>query len=185
MSHMPGHVAKGAILEKLDNLSRNTTEFPNFYNILKGLKPGNPDLIYVGKFFKLLTDDEAKHLEEHWFEYWWEQHQPVKPVLHLGLLKACQLALAGATPKPLDCYWICAGTCLEVVPCESKELVTVLILTPPPPISGFGATFGPLEKIWVAKHLQMGVAAGEVPDPNYPLTHGVDLVQIKRANGVS
>jgi hypothetical protein len=109
----------------------------------------------------------------------------VKPVLHLGLLQACDQALAGTIPKPLDCYWVCAGSYLEVVPCESKEQVTVLILTPPPPISGFGATFGPLENIWVARHLSVGVAPGEVPDANYPTTHGIDVVRIKRATGIS
>ena len=166
MGAMPGHVAKGPILKRIDKfsdydeLSDNKTRFEDAIAELKT----NPDLIYLGKKYGILEDSkEEDHVKKLWFQNWWPEHQPLAPVARAGLLKA--MTLSHDTSKPLDCYWVCAGTHFELVTTVSAKQVTLLILTPPPPVSFANFQYDGYDPIWVTKHASVGVCDGEVEEP--------------------
>ena len=136
----------------------------------------------------LLSYHELRHLTRHWLPEagddakdpgagWWPQHRPLWPVLRRGLAHACRLSLTHAPPPevcPLDFYWVAAGTEVQVVSCLATEhrtlpwderpvrrQVTVLILTPPPPVSRRAVAFDEsrVDWIWAVRH--GAVAPGE------------------------
>lgn len=168
MGVMPANVAKGPILKRIDELSNDKTRFQNAFTELQT----NPDLIFLGKKYDILKPDplgkpkEEDHVKKLWFQNWWLQHQPLAPVARAGLLKAMELSINES--KPLDCYWVCAGTHFELVTTLSEKQVTLLVLTPPPPVSyaNFKYNKAPDEydPIWVTKHASVGVCDGEVAE---------------------
>ncbi len=164
MGVMPANVAKGPILERIDELSNDKTRFEEAFAELKT----NSNLIDMGLKYQILKQPkEEEHVKNLWFQNWWPQHQPLAPVARAGLLKAMELSINES--KPLDCYWVCAGTHFELVTTLSEKQVTLLVLTPPPPVSYANFKYNKppdeYDPIWVTKHGSVGVCDGEVEEP--------------------
>ena len=73
---------------------------------------------------------------------------------------ACGVTRAQA--RPLDTYWVCAGSHFELVSTLSPQQVTFLILTPSPPFTRHEGNFMGDENIWVTKRLS---SSGERHNP--------------------
>ena len=183
MGAMPGHVAKGPILERIDELSKDKTRFEEAFTELKT----NEDLIYLGKHYDILLPDkkgeqkEADHVKNLWFQNWWPEQQLVAPVARAGLLKAMKLSID--TSRPLDCYWVCAGSQFELVTTLSDDQVTLLILTPHPPVSYANFEYNEppdeYDPIWVTKHASAGVNDGEVEEAQTVSVAGVVTTRLR------
>ena len=136
MPDMPEHIAKGAILKRIDEFSRRR---PNLERLLQALQT-NPSVADVAMDLELISPSEHRHLVDDWFNVngWWQGAQPVEPIIAQGFILACQQALRHRLP--LDCYWICyseaGGRCcrdtVEFFCGLNDRQVTVMIHTPAP-----------------------------------------------------
>jgi hypothetical protein len=140
MPDMPDHIAKGTILKRIDELSRDR---PRLQQLHDALDVPNPKLSAIALQFRLVSPSEQAHLLKDWFDSdsdrrWWENAQPVEPIVAAGFKLAIQQALD--RNLPLDCYWVCYGEremrcCRDQVEfncCVSDQQVTVIIQTPAP-----------------------------------------------------
>ncbi len=146
---MPGHVSKGTILAKLDEVLAKPAD-QRRAELLRRLQERNPDRTWAEPLVEILADilvldrGEVDHLRNHWFDErkgWWSTQQPVEIILRLGLTRVIQLADAvigshhGTDPRPVDCYWMCGTRDVSVTACVSDLQVTAIVLTPMPPVS--------------------------------------------------
>jgi hypothetical protein len=138
---MPGHVAKGEILRKLDQVLNDAQKRAQFLARIRAKRPDgswNEELVEVASNMLPLTPAEKKHLVGHWFdEYggWWPRQQPTDIVLRLGLIQAIGLATRTPPAARFDCYWVCGVDAFELVSCVAPGQVTLLIFTPNAPVS--------------------------------------------------
>lgn len=92
---------------------------------------------------------------------WWEDHQPIEPIIRQSLLQAIELA---HPDLPIDSYWMAVGSTAypsHASPCEvlltrNDKQVTRLILTPPTPIPQDEAHLTVDADIWVVKRSKVG-----------------------------
>ncbi len=146
---MPGHVSKGTILAKLDEVLEKPGDQRRI-ELLRRLQARNPDRSWTEPVVDILEDvlgldrSEVAHLRNHWFDErngWWSTQQPIEIILRLGLIHVIQLADAvigsheGTRPRPVDCYWMCGTRDVSVTACVSDLQVTAIVLTPMPPMS--------------------------------------------------
>jgi len=138
---IPGHVAKGEILRKLDEVLNDAARRAQFLARIRAKKPDgswSEGLVEVAASALPLTPAERTHLAEDWFDEcgsWWPRFQPTDVVLRLGLIQAIGLATRSAPAARLDCYWVCGVEAFELVSCVAPTQVTVLIFTPSAPVS--------------------------------------------------
>ncbi len=145
MPMMPGMIAKGHILPKIDEwiapdprararqaerLLRDTQNFPTLIDVMDNLQPPIE-----------LSEPQQKHLTNDWFRDWWPDQQPVEPKVRRGLLEAC--VLARKLDRPFVLFWVCPVPQFQVWLAGSKQQITLMWATPAPP----------------------GVATGPFPDP--------------------
>ena len=185
MGVMPGHIAKGVILEKFDkyintsaaNLNAALAEYKGGGDFGKAIDWGQQTA-------GVLTAGDVTHILQHWFpEYlsqsstsspYWNTLRPLGEVFRTGLIQALELCLADpdtgprATPLPIDTYWVCTQTHFEMcvtigtIPDSAGDPVAhhvnLLILTPNPPIARHEMPPGGytgLENIWVVQHAEI------------------------------
>lgn len=162
MGSMPEQVAKGPVLERLDAFSRKRLQdaqtAQKFANLHQELQ-GGQGLVELGVTYGIVqTQREQDHLKQDWFQGWWGTD--VEEIVRQGFEKAFALAIQHGLP--LDCYWVCAGQNgpVKMFPARSASQVTVLLMTPLPPV--MGSKFPDLEDIWAVKHESVGHGAGEI-----------------------
>jgi hypothetical protein len=152
---MPGHIAKGTILEKLDTYLNDPGT--NLDDVLTKLKDKSkfPKLLDVIDDIRTavgFTKADLDHLRRDWFdEYsgWWREQQPVGPTVRQGFIQACELA-KGPPRRPLDCYWVCSDTHhFEVFVTRSDAQITLIHFSPPAPLPTQPVPYSALEPIWI------------------------------------
>lgn len=106
-------------------------------------------------------------MDSKWFnpkDGWWPHLQPVEPTLCIGLIKALEESLKGATgskknPRalPIDSYWIIINDSFETSIALSSSHVSAFIMTPPPPKpSALGVWSATKPPLWVVKNANLG-----------------------------
>lgn len=107
---------------------------------------------------------------------WFEKHQPVARVVRQGLIAV--LDLLNAEPNlEVDCYWLCAGSHFEVATMKSDVQLTVLFLTPSPPMTRRGRNFrAGFEDIYITKHKDLNPGE-QIVDETIPDTVTVQLAR--------
>jgi hypothetical protein len=143
---MPGIVSKGRIIRALDAVMEDRTKRAEFHDRMTSRAPNggfSESLVQIASDPRLfdLTQAEIKHLKEDWFALrgsYWPRHQPTEIVVRLGLTQAIEIARRTEPDQedwPIDCYWVCTGDMFQVTSCAGPGQITVMLLTPPPPVS--------------------------------------------------
>jgi hypothetical protein len=163
MAFIPGNIAKGPLFYYLDELSRDPDSMNQLVSLLQALEQLQPTFQGLIPIFEthLLTDYDPNdrtrlldHIRDHWFggaSGWWPGEQPIEPIFCQGLIKAITESVnnpltvvdpdteeAQQHALPIDTYWICDASHFEVLICRSPQQITLLFLTPPPPIRNPG-----------------------------------------------
>lgn len=156
MGLMPDIISKG-LLKKLDARYKDAAVLSQALEALREL-PDWPaaNLADLGQARGVLTEEEANHFRNDWFETWWPNAQPVEPIIRKGLITAMEVAIRDPdevekreTPLPIDVYWIChpghsetsaeqsstappssPGDHVEVTVSWSDQQVTLIVHTP-------------------------------------------------------
>jgi hypothetical protein len=143
---MPGIVSKGRILRALDAVLENRTKRAEFHTRLTSKEPSGAfsetliEIVSDSNLFDL-SQREIKHLQEDWFALkgsYWPRHQPTEIVVRLGLAQAIDIARRpepNHEDRPIDFFWVCTGDAIKVTACGGPAQITVMLLTPPPPVS--------------------------------------------------
>jgi hypothetical protein len=146
MGGMPEIMAKGTILRRMDDYSKNKNHLIQVLDDLQN-RPEPMDVLGVA-YGILATPEEVSHMRDEWFRTWWPWAQPVEPIIRRGVIEAIKVALKNpANPLPLDFYWVCtpkygedtAGSStpdqepVEVGVAWSDKQVTVIFHTPNEP----------------------------------------------------
>ena len=148
MPIMPAKLVKGKIFEKIDDWVNDPAATPAARAIIALNQLPNHPLLHVLTHLVPpinLTRVEEKHLRDDWFDQvngWWPALQPIEPIMKRGLIEALELVQLGGignTGRPLDTYWMCAGSEFEVYVTEGSTTlaksrqITMIVSTPPPP----------------------------------------------------
>jgi len=143
---MPGIVAKGQIVRALDAVLDDRAKRAELHTRLSAKESNGAfaeSLIEIASDSNLfgLSRQEVQHLKEDWFALqgsYWPRHQPTAIVVRLGLIQAIEVARRTEPNQedwPIDCYWVCTGDAFQVTACAGPGQITVMLLTPPPPVS--------------------------------------------------
>lgn len=208
MGAMPGSVAKGPILARLEEwLNTQTTSGDSNFKKFKemwngsgavtdpldfGSVNGPPDLVNPGKIRKILGNlgNDRKHVEKHWWdgpEKWFPRFHPIEHVLRESFIRAYGLCYDDSTDtykKDISIFWVCPAPRIEVVLLDQPNLVTFLMITPAPPISpydDYGYTPAD-EGIISIRFTQTGKGEEEVKHD--PVNAFVDVVKAKQSTKV-
>jgi hypothetical protein len=163
VAYIPGNIAKGPLFYYLDELSRSADSVSRLGSLLQALEQLQPTYQGLIPIFQtyILTDydpNEAmtllNHIRDHWFgeaNGWWPEEQPIEPIFCQGLIKAIRESVTNPLtimdPQtqetqeqalPIDTYWICDASHFEILICRSPQQVTLLFLTPSPPVRNPG-----------------------------------------------
>jgi hypothetical protein len=158
-----GHISKGVVHAKVDALV-NSRDLKGAFDKRAAFLAALEKATTSDQYIQILKDQagvtvkEADYLNEYFYkvgERWWEDLQPIFPILHQGFIKA--LEEAGDTLL-LDSYWLpAAGSqTVEVIICKSATQVTRIFLTPPPG-SGPSTTRTKPAPIWIVKKADSGL----------------------------
>lgn len=129
---MFGHLAKGIVLSKIDDLVNQGAD--KRAGFLAELKKASNATAYCQllRGQANITAAEERYLNEKWYMPggWWPDPDATFHVVHQGLVRA--LELAAEHNLPLDSYWLPAAPIgvIEVLICMSPVQVTRIILTP-------------------------------------------------------
>ena len=163
---MPGSIAKGQLLDKLEiflnlsdggfeNRGKLETELIASDNVIQAAQK-------AGFVFPVNSED---HVRRHLFgkrpprpepPEWWPEHQPIERIVRYGLLKAIALSRLPAN-RNMYLYWVCGMETFEVVSCvpENQSHLTLLFLSPMPPVMGptinFAQGAGAVEQIYITR----------------------------------
>lgn len=173
MPAMPEQIAKAPFLRRIDFASRNRAAY-DLNQLSKDLDPqaGN-NLVDVGKNYGWIrAGAEELHFRNDWFnetgQGWWQQAQPIEPIIRTGLLKVVELF--EQYDKPIDSWWQCltpttSGT-VSVFTMVSDRQITVLFNTPAPPSGGAVAqvVFVQTPVVWITDRRGSRTAGSQVPD---------------------
>lgn len=164
MSDMPEVIAKGPILEKLEDVFNKAAGRPARRTaILNALKkdPPTEDLLTLADkhMTPKLKPGQRYHIQQQWLTDPNWLVQPVEPIVRKALSVA--LEKAGAA-TPIDCYWVCHPSHGGAAPPASPEplevsiswygkQVTVIFYTPEPLNPPAASTLTTTEDIVVVK----------------------------------
>jgi len=108
------------------------------------------------------ADFLTQYLAEYWYGAWWPQHQPVMPLVRLGLIKAINVANLGKPQLPIESQWVTAGphdgpvSPFEMIVSRGEHQVTRLLLTPETPMVADPKFLEELADVWVIKRGPVG-----------------------------
>jgi hypothetical protein len=109
------------------------------------------------------------YLADYWYGAWWPQHQPVMPLVRVGLIKAIHVANMVKPQLPIESHWIAAGhpdspeSPFEVIVSRGDQQVSRLLLTPETPMPADLRFLEELADIWIVKRGPVGAwEVGEV-----------------------
>jgi hypothetical protein len=165
----PVHIAMDAQL----NYWEDKGGFVNRPKILEALQSSRlyADLLKDPDIFNV-PPAYADYVVEYWYspdhpKVWWQDKQPVAPIVRQSLIKAIELATT-PDPKnptqglPIDSYWLPSSVIaggphpFEVIITRSLWQVTRLILTPPSPRPQNFGLLTDVADIWVVKRATVG-----------------------------
>lgn len=198
---MPGHVAKGAILAKLDEALNDLgpggkrAEFHQRISARDGGK-WTEDLVTVAASILPLSALEEAHLRQDWFDPhhgWWLKQQPLDIVVRLGLIHAIELANgevgeeddvddeaggdAPTTIRPIAFYWVCGVPGFALTSCVSDAQVTTIFITPGRPASDrLPEDYTGMERIFTTRHQSLTPGEKLLGEP----VEHVEFVQVRR-----
>jgi hypothetical protein len=101
-------------------------------------------------------------LADYWYGSWWPQHQPVMPLVRVGLIKAIHVANMVKLQLCIESHWITAGPAesasspFEVIVSHGDNQVTRLLLTPETPLAADLRLLEELADIWIIKRGPVG-----------------------------
>jgi hypothetical protein len=167
MPNMPGEMSKGDILQDLDALLSDPPRRDALLADMEARTPANqPQYSLASLAVKhglvVAGSPAANHLANDWFGPNWWTHmtgQEKEDTVRAGLIVACREAKTRQIP--IDCYWVCA---LHGMPPEKMQVtiswsdrqVTVILLTPKPPVMLHDAVGDPIKIIvWENGQLQV------------------------------
>lgn len=186
---MPTHVTKGRLLGLIDNYL-STRDEAGVGRLQADLqKPLLPLHRILRNAFPSGPSTDLNHFEDHWCpdqtatppsypekleRAWWMECQPIEVILRAGLLQLCELLLADfkvtlkpKNARPVDCFWVCAGHEVQLILCPNPRQITLLFLTPMPPIvSRIPLHPATVEDIYVARHTSLTIQEKLQPKPN-------------------
>ena len=144
---MPGSVAQGPILLKVDAAANDPTKREAF---LTDLKTWTSDYLEVIQKYVRLTAGEVDYVKKFWFnpEGLWPDLQPIEPLHRQGLITAIEVAMEDEAQLPIASYWVCVSTNFEIILTRTQQQVTRLIITPFPPSLGRQRLSDQLAPIW-------------------------------------
>jgi hypothetical protein len=108
------------------------------------------------------ADFLTSYLAEYWYCTWWPQHQPVMPLVRVGLIKAINVANMVKPQLPIESQWIAAGPAdsptspFEVIVARGDQQVTRLLLTPETPMAADPRFLEELADVWIIKRGPVG-----------------------------
>lgn len=145
---MPGAkttVGKGRIVNDADSILGAPTE-----ELLDGLKNAvrlSDRALAVG----VISPGDKPHVDTDWFgASWWPDYPAKEEIVKDAYIKAMELSLANAEPKPVVSYWLYGLERFEAMVAESDHQVTLFIITPShPPVTLPPPTEALLEKLWI------------------------------------
>jgi hypothetical protein len=155
------NIVRGPILQKVDQACTGARRA----EFLAALRDLARDLVDVLSEFASLTPSEQAYLRRYWFDpnwfspdsvCWWQYYQPIAPIVRQGLIKAIELATEddAGNPRspvlPVYSYWLYTGDQLEMIITRSDQQVTLVWLTPRPPVNP-PADFTADADIWVIR----------------------------------
>ncbi|MBI3782189.1 MAG: hypothetical protein HY270_02190 [Deltaproteobacteria bacterium] len=143
-------ISKPKILKRMEKLARDRSVVKAALHDLK-TKP-DASLLELGLVHGYVTSaKDAQHLLDDWFDPedgWWHELPENESVLRKGLIKAGELVMR--YKLPVDCYWVRGGERIELIVTKSAQQITLLFVSPPPPLKGSHAgKLSPGPDIWI------------------------------------
>lgn len=132
---------KGDILSRVDRFLNavKRSDLKKIGAFLRTLPRESPGFGQVLRGFDKspLRGSALKHVEQHFFGAEGKAYfdDDFEAIFVQGLITAIDAMLEGkpsGKPLPIDSYWLVAGTDCQVVVTQSKQQVTLLLVTPPP-----------------------------------------------------
>jgi hypothetical protein len=144
-------VTKGTIFRRLDELSRNRDLVRRMVAALQNLPQVSIADLGVEHGYIKDNDEEAGHVRTHWLdsEGWFKDLGPVEPLLRAAMIKAGELVLEH--DLPCDAYVVSGHDRLEVAVCKSDRQITLMVLSPVPPIEPTEKGLPDEEDIWMVR----------------------------------
>ena len=178
------NIQKGPVQRLVDNVL-NANDGGTFYRrdeVLQALEDTSRSYSQILETLFQVKDPLLTYIRSRWFpdtadlantpyKVWWQDKQPIEPIIRQSLIKALELA---SPDLPIDSYWIAVGSPqtaprdsypFEVALTKSSCQVTRLILTPPAPpqvIPPNANTFA--ADVWIVKSPQKGVSNWETEE---------------------
>ena len=137
---------KGQLLRRLDEHYQSVE---NCKATLDRIKQGD-NIVQIGLDDKVLTRTDASRLAKYWFNDeppgHWPHHQNKAEIVTAGIAKALDLAVKGN--KPVETLHLANGDKFQAAVSESPQQVTLMLITPPPPIVPHNLALKEEEALW-------------------------------------
>jgi hypothetical protein len=133
-----GFVIKPTILDNVERWFAKSDRAA-LTGLLRDLRSGKNLTDLAKEYGVVKNEKEALHLRRDWFNEsrsgWWQQAQPIEPLMREALIKATEVARKRGLP--VVPYWVCSGydesAPVEMSVAASKHQVTLLIHAPSAP----------------------------------------------------
>lgn len=176
---MSAHISKGPVHRAVDwvvNHQNKDGEFDMRQRFLDDLESSREYLDILNEALRSFLRKEGLpsqwadkradfltgYLADYWYGAWWPQHQPVMPLVRVGLIKAIHVANMGKPQLPIESHWIAAGhpespaSPFEVMVSRGDQQVTRLLLTPETPMAADLRLLEESADIWIVKRGPVG-----------------------------
>lgn len=156
MPTMPGEMSKGEILQDLDKLLSDPPRRDALFDDLDDKTAGGAWTYSLAKLavkhgLVVANSDAEKHLANDWFgTAWWNHMSPLQKEDTVRAALSVAIREAQKRNLPIDCYWVCAlhgmpPAKLQVTISWSDRQVTLILLTPKPPVLMADAVGDPIK----------------------------------------
>ena len=150
-------IEKGNTLLAIERIARDPARRDAF---LEALEDDGQDYVDIltqhGALSPARLTRITNHLRRHWYPsqaqlddedniraadpngrvpWWWEDHQPIEPIIRQGLIRAFREAKNRGLP--IDAYWVATGDVVAVSVSWNERQVTFVRFTPPTPDEAF------------------------------------------------
>jgi hypothetical protein len=176
---MSAHISKGPVHRAVDwvvNHQNTGGEFDMRQRFLDDLESNREYLDILNEALRSFLRKEGlpsqwadkradfltSYLADYWYGAWWPQHQPVMPLVRVGLIKAIHVANMVKPRLPIESHWVTAGPAdspaspFEVIVTRGDQQVTRLLLTPETPMAADPRLLEELADVWIVKRGPVG-----------------------------
>lgn len=128
-------VFKPRLLERLDEVLQSE----RLAEVVRDLRDDRAaSLLDIGIRYQVVSESKSDDqcLRRGWLdpeEGWWRAFPAIEPILRRSLLRAGETSLKHKLP--IESYWVVAGETLRVATCKGKNQITLLLISPNPPIT--------------------------------------------------